>query len=75
MFLQSNQQSGKAVRIVTLGSLDSPTDWGTSLWPKAFIKYQISLLIIFLVPKSELWREHRPHWISGIELQKKIVKL
>jgi len=36
MFLQSNQKAGNAIRIVTLGSLDIPTDWVPKLehWPE-----------------------------------------
>ena len=70
VFLQSYQQ---AIRIIALGSLDSPTDWGTSLCP--LFNTNIQLQCIPLVPKTELWSEHRQHWINGIKLQKKIVKL
>jgi len=36
VFLQSSQPRGKTIRIVTLGSLDNPTDWvpKVEVWPE-----------------------------------------
>ena len=44
MFVQSNRESANAIRIVTLGSLDSPTDWGTSLGPLSDINFHCNLI-------------------------------